>query len=89
MGFLREATEYLKGRPDAAILPLNELHDELLRPEAFTGRAGKYVKLEDTVRSFKMLVSGELDELPEQAFYMVGAVEEAIIRLYILLNLTP
>jgi len=46
--------------------------------EAFTSRAGKYVKLEDTVRGFKMLVSGELDELPEQAFYMCGTIDEAI-----------
>ncbi|MBI5838237.1 MAG: F0F1 ATP synthase subunit beta [Candidatus Eisenbacteria bacterium] len=46
--------------------------------EAFTGRAGKYVKREDTIRGFKRLVSGELDDLPEQAFYMVGTVEEAI-----------
>jgi F-type H+/Na+-transporting ATPase subunit beta len=46
--------------------------------ETFTGRAGKYVKREDTIRGFKRLVSGELDDLPEQAFYMVGTVEEAI-----------
>jgi F-type H+-transporting ATPase subunit beta len=46
--------------------------------EAFTGRGGKYVKLEDTVRGFKRLVEGELDELPEQAFYMCGGIEEAI-----------
>jgi len=46
--------------------------------EAFTGRGGKYVKLEDTVRGFQRLVSGELDELPEQAFYMCGTIEEAI-----------
>ncbi len=46
--------------------------------EAFTGSPGKYVKLEDTIRSFKRLVAGELDDLPEQAFYMVGSVEEAI-----------
>jgi len=46
--------------------------------EAFTGRPGKYVKLEDSIRGFKMLVSGELDELPEQAFYMCGPIEEAI-----------
>jgi len=46
--------------------------------EAFTGRPGKYVKLEDSIRGFKMLVSGELDELPQQAFYMCGAIEEAI-----------
>jgi F-type H+-transporting ATPase subunit beta len=46
--------------------------------EAFTGRAGKYVKLEDTVRSFKEVVDGKHDDLPEQAFYMVGPIEEAI-----------
>ncbi|TMQ67989.1 MAG: F0F1 ATP synthase subunit beta [Candidatus Eisenbacteria bacterium] len=46
--------------------------------EAFTGRAGKYVKLEDTVKGFQRLVSGELDELPEQAFYMCGPIEEVI-----------
>jgi F-type H+-transporting ATPase subunit beta len=46
--------------------------------EAFTGRSGKYVKLEDSIKGFKMLVSGELDDLPQQAFYMCGAIEEAI-----------
>ncbi len=46
--------------------------------EAFTGRAGRYVKLEDSVKGFRMLVNGELDDLPEQAFYMCGSIEEAI-----------
>jgi len=46
--------------------------------QEFTGRKGKYVKLEDTVRGFKRLVSGELDHIPEQAFFMTGSVEEAI-----------
>ncbi|MFO7654062.1 MAG: F0F1 ATP synthase subunit beta [Candidatus Krumholzibacteriia bacterium] len=46
--------------------------------EAFTGRPGRYVKLEDTIRSFKGLVEGEYDHLPEQAFYMCGAIEEAV-----------
>ncbi len=46
--------------------------------EAFTGRQGKYVKLEDTIKSFKGLVEGEYDHLPEQAFYMTGTIEEAI-----------
>jgi len=46
--------------------------------EQFTGMPGKYVKLEDTIRSFKGLLNGEYDELPEQAFYMVGAIEEAV-----------
>ncbi len=46
--------------------------------ETFTGTPGKYVSLKDTIRGFKMIVDGELDELPEQAFYMVGGIEEAI-----------
>jgi F-type H+-transporting ATPase subunit beta len=44
----------------------------------FTGREGKYVKLEETVSSFERLVSGEVDELPEQAFYMVGGIDEVV-----------
>ena len=46
--------------------------------EAFTGISGRYVKLEDTIESFERVVSGEFDELPEQAFYMVGGIEEAV-----------
>jgi len=46
--------------------------------EAFTGTHGRYVKLEDTIRSFKELAEGKYDHLPEQAFYMVGPIEEAI-----------
>jgi F-type H+-transporting ATPase subunit beta len=46
--------------------------------EVFTGSPGKYVPLKDTIKGFKMIVNGELDHLPEQAFYMVGAIEEAI-----------
>src|ERR1700751_605674 len=42
----------------------------------FTGLEGKYVKIEDTVRSFKEIVEGKYDEIPEQAFYMVGTIEE-------------
>jgi len=45
--------------------------------EAFTGTPGKYVPLADTVRGFKDLVAGKCDELPEQAFFMVGGIEEA------------
>ena len=44
--------------------------------EQFTGLAGKYVKREDTVKSFRAIVDGELDEIPEQAFYLVGTIEE-------------
>ena len=43
----------------------------------FTGLEGKYVKVEDTIRGFKEIVEGKHDELPEQAFYMVGTIEEA------------
>jgi len=46
--------------------------------EAFTGMKGKYVKLEDTIKGIKMIIEGKLDDLPEQAFYMVGTIEEAI-----------
>jgi F0F1-type ATP synthase, beta subunit len=46
--------------------------------EQFTGIPGKYVQLEDTVRWFKEIVDGKHDELPEQAFYMVGTIEEAV-----------
>ena len=45
--------------------------------ETFTGTAGKYVKLADTIRGFREIVEGKHDELPEQAFYMVGGIEEA------------
>jgi F-type H+-transporting ATPase subunit beta len=46
--------------------------------EQFTGMPGKYVELKDTVRGFKMIVAGEMDDLPEQAFYMVDPIEEVV-----------
>jgi F-type H+-transporting ATPase subunit beta len=46
--------------------------------EAFTGQQGRYVKLGDTIRGFKEIVEGKHDELPEQAFYMVGGIDEAV-----------
>jgi F-type H+-transporting ATPase subunit beta len=46
--------------------------------ETFTGTPGKYVKLEDTIKGFKEVVEGKYDDLPEQAFYMVGGIEEVI-----------
>src|SRR6476469_1353589 len=46
--------------------------------EQFTGFAGKYVKLEETISSFERVISGEFDHLPEQAFYMVGGIDEAV-----------
>ncbi len=48
--------------------------------EIFTGSPGKYVSLEQTIKGFKMILSGELDELPEQAFYLVGDIDEAIVK---------
>ncbi|MBM6550637.1 F0F1 ATP synthase subunit beta [Marinomonas ostreistagni] len=46
--------------------------------EVFTGAPGKYVSLKDTIRGFQGILNGEYDELPEQAFYMIGSIEEAI-----------
>jgi F-type H+/Na+-transporting ATPase subunit beta len=46
--------------------------------EVFTGQPGRYVKLADTIRGFKEVVEGKHDDLPEQAFYMVGGIEEAV-----------
>lgn len=46
--------------------------------EAFTGTPGRYVKLEDTIKGFKMIIEGKVDDLPEQAFYMVGPIEEVM-----------
>jgi F-type H+-transporting ATPase subunit beta len=46
--------------------------------EQFTGTAGAYVRVEDTIRGFKEVLEGKHDELPEQAFYMVGTIEDAI-----------
>src|SRR5471030_1754558 len=46
--------------------------------ETFTGQPGRYVTLKDTIRSFKELIEGKHDALPEQAFYMVGSIDEAI-----------
>ena len=46
--------------------------------EVFTGSPGKYVSLEDTIKAFKGILAGDYDDLPEQAFYMVGKIEEAV-----------
>jgi len=48
--------------------------------EAFTGKSGKYVKIEDTVRGFKEICEGKYDDIPEQAFYMAGGIEEVVER---------
>jgi F-type H+-transporting ATPase subunit beta len=46
--------------------------------EVFTGSPGKYVSLKDTIAGFKGILAGEYDDMPEQAFYMVGGIEEAV-----------
>ena len=46
--------------------------------EVFTGREGRYVPIDETVRGFKEILEGKHDELPEQAFYMVGTIDEAV-----------
>jgi F-type H+-transporting ATPase subunit beta len=48
--------------------------------EVFTGAPGKYVPLKDTIRGFKGILAGEYDHMPEQAFYMVGGIDEAIAK---------
>ncbi len=48
--------------------------------EVFTGRPGKYVPLDQTIESFERVVAGEFDHLPEQAFYMVGGIEEVVAQ---------
>ena len=48
--------------------------------EVFTGISGKFVQVEDTVRSFKAVVDGEYDHLPESAFYMVGGIDDAVAK---------
>jgi len=54
--------------------------------EVFTGYSGKFVKLEDTINGFRRLVAGEFDHLPEQAFYMIGNIEEAAEKAEALLK---
>jgi len=48
--------------------------------EVFTGISGKFVQIEDTIRSFKGVVNGDYDHLPEAAFYMVGGIDEAVAK---------
>jgi F-type H+-transporting ATPase subunit beta len=46
--------------------------------EVFTGSPGKFVQIEDTIRGFREIIEGKHDDLPEQAFYMVGTIDEAV-----------
>ena len=48
--------------------------------EVFTGSPGKYVSLAETIQGFNLILSGELDDLPEQAFYLVGPIEDVIAK---------
>jgi F-type H+-transporting ATPase subunit beta len=48
--------------------------------EVFTGQPGKYVKLEETIRGFTEILDGKHDDLPEQAFYMVGTIDDAVAK---------
>jgi F-type H+-transporting ATPase subunit beta len=48
--------------------------------EIFTGSPGEYVSLEETIKGFRMLLNGELDDLPEQAFYLVGNLDQVIAK---------
>src|SRR5213075_1318589 len=48
--------------------------------EQFTGTPGEYVKLEDTIKGFREIIDGKHDDVPEQAFYMVGTIEQAVER---------
>ncbi|CAK1587618.1 unnamed protein product [Parnassius mnemosyne] len=48
--------------------------------EVFTGHVGKLVKLEDTIKGFQRILKGELDHIPEGAFYMVGTIEDVIAK---------
>jgi F-type H+-transporting ATPase subunit beta len=54
------------------------LSQPFLVAEAFTGRPGRYVKIEDTIRGFEEIVEGKHDDVPESAFFMVGTIEEAL-----------
>lgn len=56
----------------------NFLSQPFFVAETFTGKPGKYVKREDTIKGFKMIVEGEMDKYPEQAFYMVGNIEDVL-----------
>jgi len=56
------------------------LSQPMFAAEAFTGKEGRYVKVEDSVEGFEKLAAGEFDELPEQAFFMVGTIDEAVDR---------
>jgi F-type H+-transporting ATPase subunit beta len=73
--------EELPDEDKVAVARARKIEQFLSQPmfvaQQFTGIEGKYVKIEDTIRGFKEIVEGQHDEIPEQAFYMVGTIEEA------------
>ena len=74
--------EELSGADKVTVVRARKIQRFLSQPmfvaEAFTGREGRYVSIRDTVRGFGEILEGKHDDLPEQAFYMVGAIEEAV-----------
>ena len=56
----------------------NSCHSHSIVAETFTGIPGKYVPLKETIRGFKMIIDGEMDEYPEAAFFNVGTIDEVI-----------
>jgi F-type H+-transporting ATPase subunit beta len=74
--------EELSDEDKQAVTRARKIQKYLSQPffvaEQFTGAPGKYVKLDDTLTGFERILSGELDDVPEQAFYMKGSIEEVI-----------
>ena len=75
---LDELTEEDRVTVDRARKVQKFLSQPMFVAEVFTGQPGVFTSLEETINSFEALLTGELDHLPEQAFYMVGGAEEAI-----------
>ena len=75
---LDELSEEDKGLVARARKAQRFLSQPFFVAEIFTGTPGKYVSLEDTIKAFKGILNGDYDHLPEQAFYMVGTIEEAV-----------
>ena len=73
-----ELSEEDKSTVDRARKARNFLSQPFTVAEVFTGSQGRQVELKDTIKGFKAILSGELDHIPEGAFYMVGGVDEVI-----------
>jgi F-type H+-transporting ATPase subunit beta len=56
------------------------LSQPMMVAQQFTGREGRYVKIKDTIRGFRMILNGEVDHIPEQLFYMAGPIEDVFER---------